>query len=102
MSEWPLRYLVAECMTMSAPSSSGRCSIGEAKVLSTATSRPCFFAMAAIAAMSTIFSSGLVGVSIQTSLVFGVIAASNAAASVRSTNENDNPALRVRTRSNRR
>ena len=25
MSEWPFRYLVAECMTMSKPSSSGRC-----------------------------------------------------------------------------
>ena len=28
MSEWPLRYLVAECMTMSAPSSIGRVSTG--------------------------------------------------------------------------
>ena len=35
MSEWPLRYFVAECMTRSAPCSSGRCSAGEAKVLST-------------------------------------------------------------------
>jgi hypothetical protein len=59
-------------------------------------------AMAAIAAISTIFSIGLVGVSIQTSLVFAVIAASNAAGSVRSTKLNDSPALRVRTRSNRR
>ena len=40
MSEWPLRNLVAECITRSAPCSSGRCRIGEAKVLSTATSRP--------------------------------------------------------------
>src|SRR3546814_8133177 len=46
MSEWPLRYLVAECITMSAPCSSGRCRIGEAKVLSATISRPCFFAMA--------------------------------------------------------
>ena len=37
MSEWPLRYLVAECTTRSAPCSSGRCRIGEAKVLSTTT-----------------------------------------------------------------
>ena len=71
-------------------------------MLSTATSKPCCFAMAAIAAMSTIFSSGLVGVSIHTSFVAGVIAASNFEGSVRSTNENDKPALRLRTRSNRR
>ena len=31
-SEWPLRYLVAECMTMSAPSSIGRVSTGVATV----------------------------------------------------------------------
>src|SRR6202034_537352 len=37
-SLWPFRYLVVECMTMSAPSSSGRCHIGERKVLSTAVS----------------------------------------------------------------
>ena len=34
MSEWPFRYLVAECMTMSMPSSIGRCTQGLAKVLS--------------------------------------------------------------------
>ena len=33
-SEWPLRYLVAECTTTSKPRSSGRCRYGEAKVLS--------------------------------------------------------------------
>ena len=33
-SEWPLRYLVVECTTMSKPSSSGRWIHGEAKVLS--------------------------------------------------------------------
>ena len=73
--EWPLRYLVAECMTMSAPCSSGRCRIGDAKVLSTTSDRAC--ARSASRWMSTIFSIGLVGVSIQTNRVFGVIAASS-------------------------
>ena len=36
-SEWPLRYLVAECITMSAPSSIGRVSTGVATVESTAS-----------------------------------------------------------------
>ena len=71
MSEWPLRYLVAECMTRCAPCSSGRCRIGELKVLSTTTTRPRLRAIAAIWAMSTSLSSGLVGVSIQTSLRLG-------------------------------
>ena len=102
MSEWPLRYLVAECITRCAPSSSGRCTIGEAKVLSTTTRKPCLRAICATAAMSTILSIGLVGVSIQTIFVFGPIAASNAARSHRSTKLKSSPALRRRTRSNRR
>src|SRR5690606_41798054 len=53
-----LRYLVAECITRSAPCSSERCNAGEAKVLSTTTSRPCRFAIAETACRSTIFSSG--------------------------------------------
>src|SRR5437763_996417 len=36
-SEWPLRYLVAECITMCAPSSMGRVRTGVAEVESTAT-----------------------------------------------------------------
>ena len=39
-SEWPERYFVALCTTTSAPVSSGRCRIGVAKVLSTASSAP--------------------------------------------------------------
>ncbi len=39
-SLWPFRYFVAECMTMSAPSASGRVSTGVAAVLSTASSAP--------------------------------------------------------------
>ena len=38
-SEWPARYLVTECMTMSAPSSSGRTFSGVAKVASTRDDR---------------------------------------------------------------
>jgi len=37
VSEWPARYLVAEWNTMSAPSSNGRWSAGDANVLSTTT-----------------------------------------------------------------
>ena len=40
-SEWPLRYLVAACMTMSAPCSSGRVSIGVAAVEFDRQHRPC-------------------------------------------------------------
>ncbi len=63
---------------MSAPSSSGRVSTGVANVLSTPNSTPCRWAISAQAAMSVIDSSGLPGVSIQTSRVCGVMAASNA------------------------
>ena len=68
-------YLVVECSTMSAPSDSGCCSAGEANVLSTNTFA--FFAapISVIAAMSAIDSSGLVGVSIQISLVRSLTAA---------------------------
>ena len=69
MSEWPLRYLVAECMTMSAPCSIGRVSTGVPTVESTASSAPARWAMSAAAAMSVTHQVGLAGVSIQTSLV---------------------------------
>ena len=56
--------------TMSAPSSSGRCRYGDAKVLSTTSSAPARVRRPRrAAAMSTTFSSGLVGVSIHTSRV---------------------------------
>ena len=42
-------------------------------MLSTASMAPCLWASSAMAAMSRICSSGLVGVSIQTSFVFGVM-----------------------------
>ena len=65
-SEWPPRYFVVEWTTTSAPSASGCCRYGEAKVLSTTTSAPAACAASAAARMSTTFSSGLVGVSSQT------------------------------------
>ena len=74
-SEWPLRYFVAECMTRSAPSVSGRVSTGVATVESTATAAPAACAMSQVAAMSVIVHSGLAGVSIHTSLVMPARAA---------------------------
>ena len=47
-SEWPFRYLVAECITMSAPSSIGRVSTGVATVESTASRRAGACAIAAV------------------------------------------------------
>jgi hypothetical protein len=64
---------------MSAPSASGCWRYGDAKVLSTASFAPCLCATSAMAAMSRICSSGFVGVSIQTSFVFGVMIASKPA-----------------------
>ena len=68
-------YFVTLCTTTSAPRDSGCCSAGEANVLSTTTRTPAAWASADTAAMSTIFSSGLEGVSIQTNRVRGRIAA---------------------------
>jgi hypothetical protein len=84
-SEWPLRYLVAECITISAPSFSGCANTGVATVESTASIAPASCAMAATAAMSVIDHSGLDGVSTHTSLVSpGRIAARSAPGSVMS------------------
>ena len=80
-------YLVHECTTISAPRVNGDCRNGDANVLSTTTIKLCFFAMAEIDWISTIFSVGLVGVSSQTIFVFGLMAASNAPALVKSTIE---------------
>ena len=60
-------YLVVECTTMSAPRSSGRCRYGDANVLSTTSSAPDSCAISASARISTMDSSGLVGVSAQMS-----------------------------------
>jgi hypothetical protein len=79
---WPSMYLVAEWMTRSAPSSSGRCRMGVQKQLSTATRMPWAWAMAVRARISAISVSGLDGVSRKNSFVSGWIAASHAAGSV--------------------
>ncbi|MNV80404.1 hypothetical protein D3C71_1740060 [compost metagenome] len=84
MSEWPFRYLVAECMTTSAPSASGCWLHGVAKVLSTTRISLCALAIFDRAAMSASFIRGLVGVSTHSIRVLSVIAASTAARSVRS------------------
>ncbi len=68
-SEWPLRYFVAECITISAPNSKGRVNTGVATVESTASFAPAFFAISAVAARSVIVHSGLAGVSTQISFV---------------------------------
>jgi hypothetical protein len=69
-SECPLRYFVDECTTAVAPSHSGRCSTGVAKVLSTTTGTPRGLRHARTrAAMSNTLSIGLVGVSSHTILV---------------------------------
>jgi hypothetical protein len=57
--------LVTECMTMFAPRSSGRVSIGVATVESTARTAPTSREMPAAAAMSVTSQVGLAGVSIQ-------------------------------------
>ena len=85
MSEWPFRYLVVECTTASAPSSSGRWIQGLAKVLSTTVQMPRPLAKRTTASMSTSFSIGLVGVSIQISRVSGCTAAASASRSLMST-----------------
>ena len=71
MSEWPFRYLVTECMTTSAPCSSGRWAQGVAKVLSTTIRMPRARVTSATASRSTSLSMGLVGVSTQTIRVSG-------------------------------
>ena len=95
-SLWPFKYLVAECMTRSAPSAIGRVSIGVATVLSAARSAPASCAIAAAAAMSVTAQVGLAGVSIQTRRVRpGRIACFSASRSVMSTISTARPQARA-------
>ncbi len=80
----PAMSFVAEWTTRSAPSSSGRCSSGDANVLSTALSAPAARAAAVSRSMSAISSAGFVGDSSHTIAAPG-IAASTASASAMST-----------------
>ena len=90
-SLWPPRYFVAECTTTSAPSVSGCWRYGVANVLSTTTSAPRSWASCATASMSIHVSSGLVGVSSQTTRVSSGHAAASASTSVRSTADHSTP-----------
>jgi len=76
--------------------------MGLANVLSHTVSTPRARHSAATARRSASFSIGLVGVSIQTSLVSGRSARSSAPGSARSAYVKSSPALWRRTRSNRR
>jgi len=101
-SEWPFRYLVVECTTMSKPSSRGRCTQGEAKVLSHTEMMPRLRAIAATASRWTSLSSGLVGLSTHSMRVPGLIAFSKFPGSERSVNVAWIFAERLRTRSRMR
>lgn len=70
---------------MSAPSASGRCSSGVAKVLSATTSAPAAWPISANAAMSQTFSSGFDGVSIHSTASGVAQAARTASRSAMST-----------------
>ncbi len=74
-SEWPPRYLVAECSTRSAPCSSGRHTTGGARVESTTSSAPWRCAISARAGRSATAVVGLASVSAYTILVSGRSAA---------------------------
>src|SRR5438445_663081 len=91
MSLWPFRYLVVECSTMSAPSSSGRWKQGVAKVLSTTNRAPARCATSAVARRSHSPIIGFVGVSAKSNRVSGVTAAAMASVSAPSTKANARP-----------
>ena len=74
MSLWPLRYLVVEWKTMSAPSLNGCWKKGDAKVLSTMSRAPALRATAEAAWRSVSRIRGFVGVSTTMARVAGVIA----------------------------
>ena len=76
---------------MSAPRAMGCCSTGVANVLSTTTRKPAARPMAAHAAISVTFSSGLDGVSSQSNRVSGRMASFTAARLPVSTNVKSTP-----------
>jgi len=84
-------YFVVEWRTRSNPSSIGRWRIGVANVLSTSARAPASRAIRETAARSTIFSSGLDGVSAQTSRVFARTAQRTAPGSAMSTIDDSSP-----------
>ena len=78
----PSRYLVPEWTIRSAPYSTGFCSAGEQKQLSTASQAPALFAISDKARMSQTSVSGLVGDSANSSRVFGLMARRHSLTSV--------------------
>ncbi len=74
MSLWPLRYLVVEWNTMSAPSVNGCWKNGDANVLSTISNALALWAIWPTAARSVSRISGFVGVSTTMARVVGVMA----------------------------
>jgi len=101
-SLWPARNLVVECITRSAPSASGCCSTGVAKVLSQASSAPRARASSAAPAMSAMRSRGLEGVSIHSMRVAGVQASLSASRSQVSARVTPTPIVSTSRRSWRR
>ena len=83
-----MRYLVVEWTTISTPNSSGRCRYGDMKVLSQTTRAPARCAISLTSFRSVTIITGLVGVSRNTILVFGLIAASTLSGSEVSTKSN--------------
>ena len=71
-------YLVAECMTMSAPSANGFCKTGVQKQLSTIINALCLCANADSKEMSPTSLNGLEGDSKNNALVLGAMAFSHA------------------------
>lgn len=91
-SEWPPTYFVVEWTTASAPSSSGLCRTGVAKVLSTTSRPPARWVSSATAAMSVTVRKGFDGVSTHTSAGrLSPMARAAPSASVRSTASEETP-----------
>ena len=74
MSEWPFRYLVAECIEISAPKFNALVAQGGVAVQSVRSFAPLECAMSAAFEMSVTAQSGLFGVSTQTRAVLSRIA----------------------------
>ena len=102
-SPCPLSCLVAECITQSAPSSSGRHSAGVATVPSQTSLAPARCATSAAAAMSVTSQVGLAGVSTQTRRVApGRTRAASASMSPLGAQSTSTPRRRPNSRSHRR
>lgn len=93
-SECPLRYLVEDCTTASAPNPMGRCSTGEQNVLSATMSPPPACVASASAARSLMASKGFEGVSTQVSAGDSARTVAAASDAARSTSRRSKPTRR--------